>query len=56
MSSEKLVKLYYTLIKTIYNHSKISFTLFKSSLNAFMINAELENDVLAPVCNIEDDC
>jgi len=38
-------------MKTIYNHSKITFTLFKSSS---MITAELENDVLASVCNTGD--
>ena len=43
-------------MKTIYNHCKITFTLFKSSLNEFMITAELENDVLASVCNTGDGC
>lgn len=55
MSTEKLIELY-KLMKTIYNHSKITFTLFKSSLKAFMICAEFENDVLASVCNSRDGC
>jgi len=39
-----------------YNYSKITFTLFKSSLNAFMIAAVLENDVLALFCDTGDSC
>jgi len=55
MSTEKLIELY-TLMKTFYNYSKITFTLFKLSLNAFMIAAVLETYALASVCDTGDGC